>query len=51
MGVKLRLALLAGQDKQKEKIYQQVREGQIDLVIGTHALLQEELSFKSLSLS
>jgi ATP-dependent DNA helicase RecG len=48
-GRKLRLALLVGQDKQKQKIYQQVKEGKIDLVIGTHALLQEELSFKSLS--
>ena len=48
-GRKLRLALLVGQDKQKEKIYQEIREAKIDLVIGTHALLQEELSFKSLS--
>ena len=48
-GRKLRLALLVGQDKQKEKIYQEIKEGKIDLVIGTHALLQEELSFKSLS--
>ena len=48
-GRKLRLALLAGQDKQKQKIYQEIGEGKIDLVIGTHALLQEELNFKSLS--
>ncbi|MCX5699659.1 MAG: ATP-dependent DNA helicase RecG [Candidatus Omnitrophica bacterium] len=48
-GRKLRLALLVGQDKQKQKIYQKIKEGEIDLVIGTHALLQEELSFKSLS--
>jgi ATP-dependent DNA helicase RecG len=48
-GRKLRLSLLVGQDKQKEKLYQEVREGKIDLVIGTHALLQEELSFKDLS--
>ncbi|MBU4418664.1 MAG: ATP-dependent DNA helicase RecG, partial [Candidatus Omnitrophica bacterium] len=48
-GRKLRLGLLAGQDQQKQKLYQDVREGIIDLVIGTHALLQEDLSFKSLS--
>jgi ATP-dependent DNA helicase RecG len=48
-GRKLRLGLLVGQDKRKEKIYQDIREGRIDLVIGTHALLQEELSFKDLS--
>ena len=48
-GRKLRLALLVGQDKQKQKIYQEIEKGKIDLVIGTHALLQEELSFKHLS--
>ena len=50
MGRKLRVGLLVGQDKQKETIYQELSEGKIDLIIGTHALLQEELSFKSLSL-
>ena len=48
-GRRLRLVLLVGQDKQKQKTYQEIKEGKIDLVIGTHALLQEELSFKSLS--
>jgi len=48
-GRKLRLALLTGQNEQKQRIYQQAREGKVDLIIGTHALLQEELSFKSLS--
>ncbi|HPT39904.1 MAG TPA: ATP-dependent DNA helicase RecG [Candidatus Omnitrophota bacterium] len=48
-GRKLRLGLLTGQDKDKEKIYREIKEGQIDLVIGTHALLQEDLSFKDLS--
>jgi len=44
----IRLGLLAGQDKEKQKIYRQIKDGEIDLVIGTHALLQEELSFKKL---
>ncbi|MDD5408614.1 MAG: ATP-dependent DNA helicase RecG [Candidatus Omnitrophica bacterium] len=48
-GRKLRVGLLTGQDKQKEKIYQEVKEGRLDLIIGTHALLQEELNFKDLS--
>ncbi len=48
-GRKLRLGLLTGQDKEKEKIYRQIKEGKIDLVIGTHALLQEEVIFKDLS--
>lgn len=48
-GRKIRIGLLVGQDKQKEKIYQDLKEGRIDLIIGTHALLQEELIFKNLS--
>jgi ATP-dependent DNA helicase RecG len=48
-GRKLAVGLLTGQDKEKEKIYQEIKEGKIDLVIGTHALLQEELRFKNLS--
>ncbi|PIQ91037.1 MAG: ATP-dependent DNA helicase RecG [Candidatus Omnitrophica bacterium CG11_big_fil_rev_8_21_14_0_20_41_12] len=49
-GRKLRVALLIGQDKEKENIYRNLKSGNIDLIIGTHALLQEELSFKNLSL-
>jgi len=48
-GRKLRVGLLVGQDKEKENIYRDLKEGKIDLIIGTHALLQEELSFKNLS--
>lgn len=48
-GRKLRLGLLTSQDKEKEKIYQEVGQGKIDLVIGTHALLQGDLKFKDLS--
>lgn len=48
-GQKLRLGLLVGKDKDKEKLYQEIKEGRINLVIGTHALLQEELVFKDLS--
>ncbi len=48
-GRKLRIGLLAGSDKEKEKIYRDIKDGRIDLIIGTHALLQEDLIFKSLS--
>ena len=48
-GRKLRVELLTGQDTQKDKIYRELKDGRIDLIIGTHALLQEELKFKSLS--
>lgn len=48
-GRKLRVGLLVGQDKEKKNIYRDLKDGSIDLIIGTHALLQEELSFKNLS--
>ncbi len=48
-GKKIKVELLVGQDKEKEKIYQDVKNGKINLLIGTHALLQEDLRFKNLS--
>jgi len=36
--------------KEKERVYQEVRSGEIDLVIGTHALLEEKVRFKHLGL-
>jgi len=49
---KINLALLTSslEDKDKQKLYSEIREGKIDLVIGTHALIQEELKFKKLGL-
>jgi len=47
-GGKIHVGLLLGQDKNKEKLYQDIKDGKIDLIIGTHALLEEELSFKNL---
>ena len=47
-----RIALLTSSTdvKEKEKIYQDIREGRVDLVIGTHALLEEKVVFKNLGL-
>ena len=43
--------LTSSLDKQeKEKIYRGIKEGKIDLVIGTHALLEEGVQFKKLGL-
>lgn len=43
-------ALLIGDMKQagKRKIQQQIANGEIDIVIGTHALVQKDLEFKNL---
>ncbi|MFA5096849.1 MAG: ATP-dependent DNA helicase RecG, partial [Candidatus Omnitrophota bacterium] len=45
-------ALLTGSAGKKEKdaIYQEISAGKIDLVIGTHALLEEGVQFKNLGL-
>lgn len=47
----LRVALLISSIPAKEKktIYQRIKEGEIDLIIGTHALLEETVGFKDLS--
>jgi ATP-dependent DNA helicase RecG len=48
----LTVALLIGDLKQarKQEIQQQIAVGEIDIVIGTHALIQKEVGFKNLSL-
>ena len=37
--------------KEKEKIYAEVEKGGIDILIGTHAIIQENLIFKKLGLA
>ncbi|PLV57519.1 ATP-dependent DNA helicase RecG [Thermotoga sp. SG1] len=48
----IRVALLIGATSlsEKEKIKSGLKNGQIDLVIGTHALIQEDVHFKNLGL-
>ena len=48
----IKVALLTGKLKVKEKkdIYKKLEEGQIDIVIGTHALISEEVKYKNLGL-
>ena len=36
--------------RQKKVIYQELKEGKIDIIIGTHALLNKEVGFKDLGL-
>ncbi|MBP7583323.1 MAG: ATP-dependent DNA helicase RecG [Spirochaetes bacterium] len=46
------IALLTGSlpKKKKEEIYREAREGAADIVIGTHALIQLDVSFRKLGL-
>jgi len=48
--VKIELLTSSANKKEKEKIYKQIKEGRADLIIGTHALLEEEVVFKNLGL-
>jgi ATP-dependent DNA helicase RecG len=49
----LNLALLIGDLKQasKQAVQQRVREGDIDIIIGTHALIQKDVGFNKLGLA
>lgn len=49
---KIKLILLTSNPskKEKEKAYRDIKEGETNLIIGTHALIQEELVFKNLGL-
>lgn len=49
---KIKVGLLASSISKKEKneIYKGIKDGKIDLVVGTHSLLEENLKFKNLGL-
>lgn len=51
-GSGIKIALLTGSTRTKEKriIKSALMEGEIDLVIGTHALIQNDVEFKNLAL-
>ncbi len=48
--IKLGLLTSSLNSKEKEKIYQEIKQGKINLVIGTHALLEEDVQFKNLGM-
>ena len=51
-GLPINVSLLKGAIpmKEKNKIYKELENGEIDIIIGTHALLEEKVKFKYLSL-
>lgn len=48
----VKVTLLVGKmtKKQKEKVLYQISSGEVDIVVGTHALIEENVKFKNLSL-
>ena len=51
-GTKVKVALLTGSTSKKEKvsIYKGLEDGSINMVIGTHALIQDEVNYHNLGL-
>ena len=49
----IRVALLTGRERGKERaaMLEKLADGEIDLLIGTHALFQDEVEFKDLALA
>lgn len=52
MGVELNVSLLVGSmtAAAKRKVYEDIEKGRTDIVIGTHAVIQEKVIFKNLAL-
>lgn len=46
----VKIALLTGATKQKTTLKTSIKNGEIDLIIGTHALLTDDTEFKNLAL-
>ena len=46
----IRMALLTGSTKAKQDIHEALQKGDIDIVVGTHALIQEGVEFHRLGL-
>jgi ATP-dependent DNA helicase RecG len=49
----MRVAILTGREKGKERreIISRIADGEIDLLVGTHALIQDDVIFKDLALA
>lgn len=47
---KIKIAELTGSIKDKKAVYEKIKQGKVDIVIGTHALFQEAVEFKNLAL-
>lgn len=51
LGVNVELLVGSTTKKNKERILEDIQKGKIDIVIGTHALLEENVRFKKLGLN
>src|SRR5699024_3772682 len=51
-GTDIKIAVLTGSTtkKDKQKIYEDLKNGTISMIVGTHALIQEEVEYHNLGL-
>jgi len=52
LGNKIKVELLTGSTSKKDKIriYDELKEGSIEMIVGTHALIQDDVEYKNLGL-
>ncbi|MBI4974416.1 MAG: ATP-dependent DNA helicase RecG [Candidatus Omnitrophica bacterium] len=50
LGINIVLLIHGIDPKMRDKIYSEIREGRINIVVGTHAIIQEAVEFKRLGL-
>ena len=50
LGIKVELLTGSKTKKQKEVIYQKIKDNKIDVVVGTHSIINDSLEFKKLGL-
>jgi ATP-dependent DNA helicase RecG len=50
LGVNIALLIRSVPDSEKQKIKEDIKSGETDVVVGTHALIQEDVEFKKLGL-
>ena len=46
----IKIALLTGAEKKKDEVKRKIREGEVDVVVGTHAILTDDTTFLKLRL-
>ncbi len=49
-GLGLRLCLLTGSTKKKKDLYERIAAGEMDIIIGTHAVIQKDVHYSRLGL-
>ena len=49
-GLKIRLELLTGSIKKKDVLYQRIRNGEVDIIVGTSAVIEDVVVFNRLGL-